>query len=123
MNIDKIKSFFKKSGAVIDKGLEKRIDNNELTPDDIKFIEKCMNMTVLSGLSVDLNLLVPTFIEGSMRLQELKNEGETEVDLDYTLNLVNDMTNFFVELREKLFDIGLEFSFIDEEGELDGNQL
>lgn len=114
MNIDKIKNFFKKTGTVMNQGLEQRLNNDELTTDDIKFIEKCMNMTVLSGLSIDLNLLVPTFTEATMRLQDLKNEGETEVDLDYALNLVNDMTNFFVELKEKLFDIGLEFSFIEE---------
>lgn len=114
MNIEKIKKFFNRGGIAVNEELERRINNNELTPDDIKFIEKCMNMTVLSGLSMDLSLLVPTFIEATMRLQDLKNEGETEVDLEYAFNLVNDMTNFFVELKEKLSDIGLELSFVEE---------
>lgn len=113
MDINKIKKYFNKNETAMNEGLEKRINSDELTANDIMFIQKHMNFTVLSGLSIDLSLLVPTFTEAAMRLQELKNEGESEVDLDYALTLVNDITNFFVDLKEKLSDIGMESPFIE----------
>jgi len=80
---------------------------NKMTIQDIGFMERTIMSMILMRIKYDLELLVPSFQEGCMRVQDHKNNGEKEVDIDYTLNLLHDATNLFVELQEQVDDFGL----------------
>lgn len=107
MNIEQLQKLISSDGRAMSPKLKHRIMTNKMTVNDIKFMESSMMSAILLRVKNDLELLVPTFQEGCMRIQELKNKGETEIDIDYVLNLLNDSTNLFVELQEHVDDFGL----------------
>ena len=107
MNIEKLQKFVNSDACALSDGIKQRIMDNKMTMRDISFMERSIMSMQLLRIKHDLELLVPTFQEGCMRIQEQKNEGDTEVSIDYTLNLLNDTTNLFVDLQEQIEDFGL----------------
>lgn len=107
MNIEKLQKLITSGGMALSEGLESRIMSNQMTYSDIGFMEKSLMSLKLVEIQNSMELLVPTFQEATMRIIDLENEGETEVDLQYVKNLLNDLTSLFVDFSELVGDIGL----------------
>jgi hypothetical protein len=107
MDIAKVQKLVSQDEWDMSPAMRQRIMDNKMTFRDISFMEKTIMSMRMYQLRNDMEMLVPTFQEAAMRLLELKNQGEKEVDLDYALNLVNDMASWFMDVKELVDDFGL----------------
>lgn len=107
MNIQQLQKLINSDERAMSPDIKQRIMDNKMTMRDINFMEKNMMSAVLFRMKYDLELLVPSFQEAWMTVKEHKNNGETEIDIDYVLNVLNDTAELFVELQEQTDDFGL----------------
>jgi hypothetical protein len=107
MDIAKVQKLVSQDEWDMSPAMRQRIMDNKMTFRDISFMEKTIMSMRMYQLRNDMEILTPTFQEGAMRLLELRNQGEKEVDLDYALNLVNDMASWFMDVKELVDDFGL----------------
>lgn len=107
MNIKQLQKLVHTEGWLMSDKVKMRIMNDKMTLEDIKFMENTIMSMRMIQVKYDLEVLVPVLQEASMSIIELKNQGENVVDLDYTLNVLNDLTDHFVGYQELFDDFGL----------------
>jgi len=107
MNIQQLQKLVDTDSWAMSPAIKQRIMDNKMTIRDVNFIEKSIMSMRLYQIRSNMELLVPTFQEASMRLMEMKQQGETEVDIDYANKLVSDLADWSMELKDLVDDFGL----------------
>lgn len=108
MKLTELQEEIKEGKRFYSPALSERIMTNTMTLMDIDFVERGLVVTAATQIHEDATMLYPVLTEGVMRIMDLKAQGDTEVDLDYTLNLINDMTDFIMMLKDLTGNISLE---------------
>lgn len=107
MDIKQVQDLVNREEWAVSPAIKQRIMENKMTMRDVSFLEQSIMSGRLLEIRMDMELLVPTFQEASMRMIELEQQGETEVDLEYAKKLINDTTDYFMRLSELVSDYGL----------------